>query len=131
MTWRGSDASRAPAGSGTNDVDLELTSGEAAAIRNDLAEIARTARTHLPNDFTVGTTLVRRGGGPKGQVTVGFPTGETMAAEVDLADMAAEGDDSPIPADEIKTVGTDLVASIIWQWRRMADGTAVDGAPAR
>ena len=54
-----------------------------------------------------------------------------MAAEVDLANAAIEEGDGPIPADEIKTVGTDLVASIIWQWRRMADERAVDGAPAR
>lgn len=131
MTGRPRDEYAASPGTQTTDVDVELTNGEAAAIRNDLDEIARTARTHLTDDFTVGTTLVRTAGGPKGQVTVGFPTGETMAAEVDLADAALDGDDGPIPADEIKTVGTDLVASIIWQWRRMADERAVDGAPAR
>lgn len=131
MTGRPRDEYAASPGAQVTDVDVELTTGEAAAIRNDLAEIARTARTHLTDDFTVGTTLVRTAGGPKGQVTVGFPTGETMAAEVDLADAALEGGEGPIPADEIKTVGTDLVASIIWQWRRMADERAVDGAPAR
>lgn len=131
MTGRPRDEYSAAPSTTVTDVDVDLTTGEATAIRNDLAEIARTARTHLTDEFTVGTTLVRTAGGPKGQVTVGFPTGETMAAEVDLSDAALDGDDGPIPADEIETVGTDLVASIIWQWRRMADQRAVDGAPAR
>ena len=89
--------------------------------RDDLQAIARTARAHLPDDFTVGTSMVRTAGGEKAQVTVGFPTGETLAAQLDLGTVPTADPEEPIDTDALAALGTELVASVLYQWRRMAE----------
>lgn len=108
----------------------EYGTDELAAVRTDLRAIARIVRRHLTDEFTVGSSIQRTQTGTQAQVTIEFPTGQTIAAGIPLEEAVLESDDGSFSGDQIDEFGRDIVASTILQWSRVVDIQTDDGLPA-
>ncbi|MDY6818570.1 MAG: DUF5811 family protein [Halobacteriales archaeon] len=108
----------------------EYGTDELAEIRTDLRAIARIVRRHLTDEFTVGSSIQRTQTGTQAQVTIEFPTGQTIAAGIPLEDAILDGDEGTFSGDQIDEFGRDIVASTVLQWSRVVDLQTDDGLPA-
>ncbi|MFB6301043.1 MAG: DUF5811 family protein [Halobacteriales archaeon] len=99
-------------------------------IRTDLRAIARIVRRHLTDEFTVGSSIQQTQTGTQAQVTIEFPTGQTIAAGIPLEEAVLNGDGATFSGDQIDEFGRDIVASTVLQWSRVVDIQTDEGLPA-
>ena len=103
-----------PAGQRSNADLPELSSQQARALRRELAEVADSVRTYLPDEYLVGSELAYDGDGLRATVAVQPPVGHPVSAGF-APDPDAE---EHITDDDREEVARGLAASAALQVKR-------------
>ncbi|MDZ7729827.1 MAG: DUF5811 family protein [Natrialbaceae archaeon] len=102
--------------------EVELSSEQHRAMREDASEIAELTREYLPDEYMINAEVITRMGGPQVAVAVRPPIGTPVSAGVDPTDVES------IDAEQREEVAKGLAASAALQVKLALEGSVTPAA---